>query len=107
MITKKTIASRLAAMRQIDAYGDGEAKKLARQYGIRLPARYVPAKDRESWTLPEAAEVFSIDYEVLRIEANTGRLAVYRPRTRRGTFGWRRVTRESMSEWLKNNIIEE
>lgn len=78
-----------------------EARRLLSEtYGIRTPRNRVAPKDRESWTLPEAAETFGLDYEALRLDANSGLLVTFRPRSRRGTPGWRRVTRKEIERYM-------
>lgn len=75
-------------------------KALADRYGVRIPVNQTPLNERDSWTLPDAAKVFSVDYEALRIAANLGLLTTIRPRTRRGTLGRRHVTRAEMNRYL-------
>lgn len=75
-------------------------RALADQYGVRIPVNQTPLNERDSWTLPDAAKVFGVDYEALRIAANLGLLTTYRPRTRRGTLGRRHVTRAEMNRYL-------
>lgn len=75
-------------------------RDIARQLGVRIPGNQTPLNERDSWTLPDAAKVFGVDYEALRIAANLGLLTTYRPRTRRGTLGRRHVTRAEMNRYL-------
>lgn len=56
--------------------------------------------ERRSWTLPDAAQVYGIDYHALLAAANTGLLITFRPPSRRGTKSWRRVTRQAMDDYL-------
>ena len=71
-----------------------EARRLLSEtYGIRTPRNRVAPKDRESWTL-------GLDYEALRLDANRGVLVTFRPRSRRGTPGWRRVTRKEIERYM-------
>lgn len=80
-------------------------RDLARQLGIKAPGNQVPMNEREAWTLPEAANVFGLDYHALLLDANRGVLITFRPRTPRGTKGWRRVSRASMEQYLA--VLEE
>lgn len=83
-----------------------EARRLLSEtYGIRAPRNRVAPSERESWTLPEAAETFGLDYEALRLDANSGLLITFRPRSRRGTPGWRRVTRKEIEHYM--SLFEE
>jgi hypothetical protein len=75
-------------------------RDLAKQLGIKAPGNQVPMNEREAWTLPEAADVFGLDYHALLMDANRGVLATFRPRTPRGTRGWRRVNRAAMEDYL-------
>lgn len=74
--------------------------ELAEQYGVRIPNNQIPLRERESWTLPQAAKLFSCNIDALRVDANLGILPTYRPRSRRGTRSWRRVTRKAMEEYI-------
>jgi hypothetical protein len=70
--------------------------------GVRVPSNPVPLERRKSWTLPQAAHVYGIDYAALRLAANTpGQLETFRPLSKRGTVSWRRVRAEEMDRWVK------
>ena len=69
--------------------------------GVRIPSNPVPLGQRKSWTLPEAAHVYGVDYEALLAAANAGLVDTFQLRSKRGTPGWRRIRSEEMDRWVK------
>ncbi|TCD53750.1 hypothetical protein EJ419_07225 [Alloscardovia theropitheci] len=65
-----------------------------------MPATHIPAYEQESFSLPEAARVFGVDYEALRGWVNMGLIDTFRPLSRRGTPGRRRIRRVVMQKFL-------
>ena len=69
--------------------------------GVRIPSNPVPLERRKSWTLPDAAHVYGVDYESLLAAVHAGLVDTYRPMSKRGTPGWRRIRAEEMDRWVK------
>lgn len=68
--------------------------------GVRVDTNPVPLADRLSWTIPEAAAVWGISYETLRLAVRNNDVDTFRPPSERGTPGRRHVTREEMKRWI-------
>lgn len=69
--------------------------------GIRVDNNPVPLWERETFTLPQAAKVFGLDYESLRLAVNRGDVDVFRPMNRRNRPGRRRVRKAEIIRWIK------
>ncbi|KFI56554.1 hypothetical protein [Bifidobacterium callitrichos] len=69
--------------------------------GVRIDANPVPLWARKAWTLPQAAQVFSLDYQGVRLAALKGDLDTFRPPNKHGDPGRRHVTEEAMLSWIK------
>ncbi|KFI51727.1 hypothetical protein [Bifidobacterium biavatii] len=72
---------------------------------IRVDSNPVPLWERETLTLPQAAQVFNLDYEGLLHAVNRGDVDTFRPPNKRGDPGRRRVRKSEMIRWIKS--IEE
>lgn len=70
--------------------------------GVRLDSNPVPLWARESWTLPDAALVFNLDYETVRQAAALRDLDTFRPKNRDGNPGRRHVSRKAMDRWIES-----
>lgn len=70
--------------------------------GVRVDTSLVPLVDRLSWTLPEAAAVWGVSYETLRLAVRNNDIDTFRPPSERGTLGRRRITREEMKRWISS-----
>lgn len=68
---------------------------------VRVDGNPVPVWFRETLTLPQAAQVFNLDYEGLLIAVNRGDVDTFRPPNKRGEPGRRRVRRDEMIRWIK------
>lgn len=69
--------------------------------GIRVDNNPVPLWERETLTLPQAAQVFNLDYDGLLIAVNRGDIDTFRPPNKRGDPGRRRVRRDEIIRWIK------
>ncbi|RYN04956.1 DNA-binding protein [Bifidobacterium animalis] len=65
-----------------------------------MTRRKLPLAERLSWTLPQAAQVFGLNYEGLLEAANDGRLITSRPLSQRGARSWRHVSRAEMEHYM-------
>lgn len=74
----------------------------ARQHGIRISTRssYAPLNERENYTIPQASQVFGIDYRRLLMDVDAGLIETFRPRSRRGTLGRRRINRKEIERYI-------
>lgn len=70
--------------------------------GVRIDGNPVPLWMRETLTLPQAAQVFNVDYEGLRIAVNRGDVDTFRPPNKYGKPGRRHVRRTEMDRWIKS-----
>ncbi|BAQ32066.1 hypothetical protein [Bifidobacterium scardovii] len=70
--------------------------------GVRTDGNPVPLWEREALTLPQAAQVFNLDYEGLLHAVRRGDIDVFRPPNKQGRPGRRRVRREEMIRWIKS-----
>lgn len=62
----------------------------------------VPLWERLAWTPAQAAQVYSLDYEEVRLAINNGDLDTFRPPNRFGKPGRRRVTKAAMDRWIRS-----
>lgn len=97
--------SEIKVIQQIRALRDiattPEILETAKKYGIQVISKHIPANEKEAYTLPEAAQVYKIDYEALRIQVNKGLIPTFRPLSRRGTPGRRRIRRIDMENFIR------
>ena len=56
----------------------------------------VPLGERQAWSPAQAAQVYSLDYEGVRLAIDT-----FRPPNRFGKPGRRRVTKAAMDRWIR------
>lgn len=61
----------------------------------------VPLGERQAWSPAQAARVYSLDYEGVRLAINNGDLDTFRPPNRFGKPGRRRVTKAAMDRWIR------
>lgn len=69
--------------------------------GVRTDGNPVPLWERETLTLPQAAQVFNIDYDGLLVAVNQRDVDVFRPLNNRGEPGRRHVRKEEMRRYIK------
>lgn len=69
--------------------------------GVRTDGNPVPLWERETLTLPQAAQVFNIDYDGLLVAVNQRDVDVFRPLNKRGEPGCRHVRKEEMRRYIK------
>ena len=69
--------------------------------GVRTDGNPVPLWERETLTLPQAAQVFNIDYDGLLVAVNQRDVDVFRPFNKRGEPGRRHVRKEEMRRYIK------
>lgn len=69
--------------------------------GVRTDGNPVPLWERETLTLPQAAQVFNIDYDGLLVAVNQRDIDVFRPLNKRGGPGRRHVRKEEMRRYIK------
>lgn len=69
--------------------------------GVRIDGNPVPLWERETLTLPQAAQVFNIDYDGLLVAVNQRDVDVFRPLNKRGEPGRRHVRKEEMRRYIK------
>lgn len=62
----------------------------------------VPLGERQAWSPYQAAQVYSLDYEGLRVAINNGDLDTFCPPNRLGKPGKRRVTKAAMDRWIRS-----
>ena len=70
--------------------------------GVRTPSNQVPLWERKTLTLVEAAKVWNVDYDGLRLAVLRHDLATFRPPNRDGNPGRRHVTQEEMRRWIRS-----
>lgn len=68
--------------------------------GVKSRGR-VPMRDREAFSLQEAADVYCVDYQRLLEDSNRGVLTTFRPPARSGARSWKRVTRKEMERYIR------
>lgn len=61
----------------------------------------VPLGQRLAWSPVQAAQVYSLEYEVVRKAINRGDIDTFRPPNRNGTPGKRKVSKEAMDRWIR------
>lgn len=70
--------------------------------GVRIPANQVPLWERKTLTLPEAAKVWNVDEDGLRLAVKRHDLVTFRPLNKYGNPGRRRVTQEEMRRYVRS-----
>lgn len=62
----------------------------------------VPLSERLAWSPAQAAQVYSLDYEGVRVAINNGDLDTFCPPNRFGNPGKRRVSKAAMDRWIRS-----
>ena len=71
--------------------------------GARVSVKRVPYTQRESWTIPIAAEMYGIPERALRVAIARKELSVWYPPTRTGGVSTRQmILRRDMDEWVES-----